>query len=309
MTRLVGLDDLRPPSGGCCATVGTFDGVHAGHLRLIARTAEHAAALGTASAVVTWDRHPNATLRPDRVPPLLTTTERKLDLIEAAGVDVVAVLPFDRSLSSWPPQAFAERVLARGLGARVVCIGAGWRFGHKAAGDAGLLARFGGELGFATEALDLAEVAGGPVSSSRIRATVLEGDMELARVLLTRPFDLDGEVLRGDRRGHSLGYPTANLPLDPELVHPPHGVYAGEASVGAGRYKAAINVGVNPTFGGDAATTARAEAYLLDFDGDLYGATLRLAFHRRLRDELRFPSAAELVAQMKRDVEATRALC
>ncbi len=256
--------------------------------------------------VVTWDRHPNETLRPERVPPLLSTPERRVELIIERGPDVLVTLPFDKEMSSWPPERFVTEALVTGLGARAVFIGRGWRFGHKAAGDVDLLTRLGAEHGFGVEALELEQAEGGPVSSTRVREAVRSGDVPLARALLARPFDVDGVVQHGDDRGQALGFPTANIAIDPLLVNPPRGVYAGRARVGDLWYRAAINVGVNPTFGGDPATTPlRIEAYLLDFSGDLYGRTLRVEFWERLRDEQRFESAEALIVQMRRDVQET----
>jgi riboflavin kinase / FMN adenylyltransferase len=309
MKTLVGLQPLRPPEQGSAVTVGTFDGVHLGHRALIARTIAEASERSLASVVVTWDRHPNETLRPERAPKLLASPERKAELLASIGIDVLVVLPFDRELSMWPPERFATAVLADGLRARSVFVGAGWRFGHKAAGDVTLLEKLGAELGFDAAGLSLTTHDGSPVSSSRAREAVAAGDVELAEVLLGRPFDVDGTVVKGAGRGIGLGFPTANFEVAPKLVRPRRGVYAGRARVEATWYPAAINVGVNPTFGGDEATTPiMVEAYLLDFAGDLVGANLRVEFLKRLRDELKFDSVDDLVAQMARDVEATRAL-
>jgi riboflavin kinase / FMN adenylyltransferase len=306
---LVGLQSLRPPEAGSAVTVGTFDGVHLGHRALIARTIAEASERALASVVVTWDRHPNETLRPERAPKLLASPERKAELLASTGIDVLAVLPFDRELSMWPPERFASAVLADGLGAHSVFVGAGWRFGHKAAGDVTLLEKLGAELGFDATGLSLTTHDGSPMSSSRAREAVAAGDVELAEVLLGRPFDVEGTVVKGAGRGIGLGFPTANFEVAPKLVRPRRGVYAGRARVESNWYSAAINVGVNPTFGGDEATTpVMVEAYLLDFEGDLVGATLRVEFLKRLRDELKFDSVDDLVAQMARDVEATRAL-
>ena len=307
MKTLVGLDSLRPPDEGSAVTVGTFDGVHLGHRALIARTIAQASEHGLASIVVTWDRHPNETIRPERTPKLLTSQERKAELLAATGIDYLVVLPFGRELSSWPPDRFAADVLAGGLGARSVFVGTGWRFGHKAAGDVPLLEKLGAELGFDATGLSLSSHDGSPVSSSRAREAVAAGDVELAEILLGRPFDVDGTVVRGAGRGRDLGFPTANFEVAPKLVRPRRGVYAGRARVGETWYRAAINVGVNPTFGGDEATTpVMVESYLLDFEGELHGTTLRVEFLKRLRDELKFDSVDDLLAQMALDVEATR---
>jgi len=306
---ITGVGSLAPMDGGAAVTIGTFDGVHLGHRALIGRTVERARAQGLSAVAVTWDRHPIATLRPGHEPSLLTSGERKLELIDALGVDVAAVLAFDNDLSSWPPELFARRVLASGLGARVVIVGQGWRFGHKAAGDVETLTKLGAELGFDVEALELAAAGGGTVSSSRVRAAVGAGDVELAAALLGRPFDVDGLVVRGAARGAGLGYPTANIEVDPMLARPARGAYAGRARTANGWYQAAISVGVRPTFGGDPASSPLLiEAYLLDFDGDLYGRELRIEFWKRLHDDLKFDSVDDLISQIEADVEATRAL-
>lgn len=305
---LVGLDALATVAASA-VTIGTFDGVHVGHRALITRTVEQASRLGVEAAALTWDRHPNQTLRPQRVPPLLTTPERKIELLRSSGVAFVAVLPFDEKLSHWPPERFVEDVLVARLHARAVVVGLGWRFGHKAAGDVALLSRLGREKGFEVEELPLIEVQDGSVSSSRARDAVASGGVALARLLLGRPFEYEGIVVRGDDRGAALGFPTANVAVDASLAHPPRGVYACTATVDDLLYTAAVNVGVNPTFGGvEGATPLRIEAYLLDFDGDLYGRRLRIAFLERLRDEERFAGPDELVAQITQDVEATRKL-
>jgi riboflavin kinase / FMN adenylyltransferase len=307
LKKLVGLESMRPSASGSAVTVGTFDGLHVGHRSLVARTIELARADDLESTVLTWDRHPFATLRPDHVPPLISSSERKIELIEESGADAVVVLPFDKELSTWPPERFVTRVLSQGLAARVMVVGRGWRFGHKAAGDVALLDHLGREAGFSVEEMPVAEAGGGPASSSRVRAAVSSGDVTLARTLLGRPFDIDGVVVRGAARGAGLGYPTANLEVDPALVHPANGVYAGRARAGDIWYSAAVNVGVVPHFGGrEGETPVKIEAYLLDFEGDLYGQFLRLEFHERLREERTFDSVDALIEQMGRDVQATR---
>lgn len=290
-------------------TIGTFDGVHLGHRILIERAIASASGTGFASCVLTWDRHPAVTLRPDKAPPALASPERKVELIAALAPDLLVVLPFDEDLAAMEAKDFATQVLGRGLHAREIVVGHGWRFGRKATGDTELLTEIGRHEGYSVSPVELEEVAGAAASSTRVRGAVSAGDVELARDLLGRPFDIDGEVEHGDHRGKSLGVPTANIAPDPNLVRPPRGVYAGRARVDGLWYAAAINVGVNPTFGGDEATTPiRVEAYLLDFDGDLYGRRLRVEFWHRLRDELRFDSAEQLISQMNADIHRTRSL-
>ena len=299
----------RPPQGAAIA-VGTFDGVHLGHRALLAQTVAEASARGLAAVALTWDRHPAMTLRPQQAPPLITSQERKLELLRGQGLDEVAVLAFDRDLASWPPERFAADVLSSALGARIVLVGSNWRFGRGATGDPALLARLGAELGFEARMVALEPSEGEPVvSSTRIRAALKEGDVKRARALLARPFDFDGIVVHGDGRGALLGYPTANLDVDAALVRPAKGIYAGRCLLGDDTYPAAVSIGVNPTFVTDEERPrVRIEAYLLDFSGDLYGRSLRLELHARLREELSFDSTAALVEQMDKDVEATRAL-
>lgn len=309
MRTAVGPDNLEPPAPGTSVAIGTFDGVHVGHRSLIARALDDSRRKGTVPTVVTWDRHPLQTLKPEHAPPLLTTAERKAELIESSSVELLCVLPFDSAFSKWPPERFVTDVLTRGLDARSVFVGEGWRFGHKAAGDVELLADMGRAAGFYVEAIGLAEVEGQSVSSSRIREAVAMGDMDAARTLLGRPFDVDGIVVRGADRGAGLGFPTANLAIDPSLALPRRGIYAGRGRAEGDWYPAAIDVGVNPTFGGDPERNPlRVEAFLLDFGGNLYGRSLRVEFWARLRDETKFTSVDELVAQMQDDVRRTREL-
>lgn len=302
----MGLGSLTPPEGGCALTIGTFDGVHLGHRALIAAAGESADTLGATTAALTWDRHPAATLRPDRAPSLLTSTARKTELLAGSGVELLALLPFDEELSRVTAEDFVTDVLVTGLGVRSVFVGHNWRFGRDRVGDVGLLTKMGAELGFEVHGAPLIEVAGEPVSSSRIRRAVAAGDMAEARALLGRPFDVDGVVGRGRSRGRDLGYPTANLELEPDLSRPPVGVYAGVATIAEVRRPAAINIGTSPTFASGGPSEVRVEAFVLDFDGDIYGSSVRLEFWERLRDEVRFDSVEALVAQMGEDVEQTR---
>ena len=305
MKTYVGLESLTPHDRGLAVAIGTFDGVHVGHRSLIATAMHRAAEEGWDAGVLTWDRHPAQTLRPDKAPPLLTTPARKAELIEALGVDVLVVLPFDEGFSQVTAEDFAEDILAKRLGIDAVFVGPGWRFGHQRAGDMDLLRRTGGDLGYDAVEVGAVEIGGEVVSSSRTRKAVAAGDLEAARTLLGRPFDLDGVVMTGDGRGRQLGVPTANLAVPDGLATPPLGVYAGRARVGDVWYLAATNIGVNPTFGGDA---VRIETYILDFDADIYGEPIRLEFHQRLRDEERFDNVADLVAQMHDDIARTRDL-
>jgi riboflavin kinase / FMN adenylyltransferase len=300
---LRGIRELVRPDAGSALAIGTFDGVHLGHRTLIGDTIEDARSRDLVSGVVTWDRHPAVTVRPPSVPALLTSLERRLELFAELGLDLVAVITFDEDFGAWSPERFVDEVLVDGLAARSVHVGFDWRFGRKASGDADLLARLGAARGFEAHPARLASSAEAPITSTRIRAAVRDGEMELAAALLGRSFDVDGMVVRGDGRGATLGYPTANLDIDPALVRPAQGVYAGRIRVRDTWYRAAVNVGKNLTFGGE---VVRVEAFILDFDDDIYGETLRLEFWHRLRDELKFDSVEDLIRQMDDDVAQTR---
>src|SRR5687768_11651200 len=210
MKTFYGVDTLEPPSRGSVITIGTFDGVHLGHRTLIARAISEAATRDTTSAIVTWDRHPAATLRPEKMPPLLCSPERKVEMLSECGADILAVLPFDEELSKWPAERFVEQVLVQGLAARLIVVGEDWRFGKGAAGTVELLKEMGSTSGFDVVGMTLERSEGEPVSSSRIRKLIAAGDLDGAAALLGRRFDLDGVVVHGDDRGKSLGFPTAN---------------------------------------------------------------------------------------------------
>jgi riboflavin kinase/FMN adenylyltransferase len=275
--------------------VGEFDGVHLGHREVIRG----------ADTVLTFEPHPRTVVMPDSAPKLITSLETKVDLIAGLGVRELVVIPFDGAFASRSPQDFIDHVLVETLGAERVSVGENFRFGHRAKGDVALLRA---QDAFETRVVELVELDGELVSSTHIRELIQAGVMERAGACLGSPFQLRGPVAHGDKRGRVLGFPTANLVPEPALVYPGHGVYACRAAVefdGEWRWwPAATNVGVRPTF-----VTGRGllvEAFLLGFDGDLYGREMRLAFLERLRGELRFDSVDELVEQMQRDVEDTR---
>ena len=290
---------------GPAVTVGNFDGVHVGHQALIAAAAGEARAAGGVSVVLTFDPHPARVVRPGPAPAALTTLAQKEELLAGLGVDRLAVLGFDASVAGLAPEAFAREVLSGSLGARHVVIGESFRFGRGREGDARGLAEIGTRLGFEVHAIPPVRVNGEPVSSSRVRDALARGDVRGARSLLGRPYFVDAAVVRGDGRGRTLGVPTANL--DPENeVMPARGVYAARCRVPGGRWAGAVvNLGHRPTFGGGPVTV---EAHLLDFEGDLYGARVRLEFHERVRGEERFDGAEALVARIRRDVVEARAL-
>jgi riboflavin kinase/FMN adenylyltransferase len=264
--------------------IGSFDGVHRGHRAVV----DAVRATGLEPTVITFDPHPRIALG-NRVE-LLTTLERRLELLDEAGAEAVLVASFTQELQQLTPEEFAARFLSA-TGVEAVAAGEDFRFGVRRSGDLGLLER----LGF--EVLVVAEVPG--VSSSEIRAALAEGEVLRAAELLGRPFELDGVVVAGDQRGGTLGFPTANLRLEPDLAVPAYGIYAGAAK----GHRAAVSIGTNPHYGG---TERRIEPYLLDFEGDLYGKRLVVELWERLRDEAVFESEAALVEQIARDVEAAK---
>jgi riboflavin kinase / FMN adenylyltransferase len=270
--------------------IGTFDGVHVGHRAVIEG----------ADTALTFEPHPLRVIHPEAAPKLIMPFDIKRDVIEGLGVYELVVIPFDRGFSSIEAEEFCERILIETLAAEEVAVGENFRFGRKARGDTEMLRS---RPEFETRVEPLVEVQGETVSSTRIRAAVAAGDMATAHACLGAPFLLEGEVAMGDQRGRTLGFPTANIVPDDEYVVPGHGVYAAFAD---GR-PAAVNVGVRPTF--ETGRGLLVEAYLIDFDGDLYGRTLRVAFIGRLRGEKRFASAEDLIAQMHTDVADARRLC
>jgi riboflavin kinase/FMN adenylyltransferase len=270
--------------------IGTFDGVHVGHRQVIEGT----------DTVLTFEPHPLKVIHPEAAPKLIMPFEIKRDVIDGLGVSELVVIPFDRGFSEIEPAEFCSRILVQTLGAERVAVGENFRFGRRAKGDPDVLIA---RSEFETRVEPLIEVDGETVSSTRIRAQVAAGDVEGAMRCLGAPFLFEGTVVEGDKRGRTLGFPTANLVPDDELVCPGHGVYAAFAN----GIPAAVNVGVRPTF--ETGRGVLVEAYLIDHEADLYGRSLRIAFIARLRGEKRFPGAEELIAQTHRDVERARELC
>jgi riboflavin kinase / FMN adenylyltransferase len=302
------LDEVPDAREGRSVALGTFDGVHLGHRRVIASALNWAREHGTRAGVVTFDPHPLQVLSPDEPPKLLTTTAVKIGLIEQLGVDEVIVIPFTEDFSRLEPDVFSRDVLVGRLGTRRVSVGANFRFGRGAAGDADHLRS---RTEFETDVVPLIEHNGEVVSSSRIRELISAGAVTEAAELLGAPFVLEGTVVEGDARGRELDMPTANLEPAVDLVVPGTGIYAARALLEEGsgpavEVAAAVSIGVRPTF--DDAGDLRVEAHLLEFGGDLYGRTMRLAFLARLRDEERFDSAEALIVQMEKDVEDVRRL-
>jgi riboflavin kinase / FMN adenylyltransferase len=269
--------------------IGTFDGVHLGHREVIRGN----------DTVLTFDPHPLAVIHPEALPKLITPLSVKRDLIAGLGVEELVVIPFDREFASRSAESFVEQVLIDQLDAREVAVGENFRFGKGAKGDPDFLKR---RQEFETRVVPLVEVAGETVSSSHIRGLVAAGEVDTAAEFLGGPFLLEGEVVKGDRRGRELGVPTANLVPDDRYACPGHGIYAAWAH----GFPAAVSVGIRPTF--ETGRGLLIEAHLIGFEGDVYGETLRIAFVERLRGERRFESPEELKEQMQRDVEQAKDL-
>lgn len=254
---------------------------------------------------ITFDRHPREILTPGREPQLLTTPETKTRLIAGLGIDVLAILEFTEQFSRWPPEEFVRRVMLDGLHIRHAVVGSNFTFGHRAAGTLAALADLGAARGFSVEGVALLEIGGRPVSSSSIRQALADGDLGWPREALGRRYTVEGTVVPGAGRGAGLGFPTANLEVWPRILLPGEGVYAAKADLDGEAHVAAVNVGTNPTFGGE---PLHVEAHLLDFDGDIMGRRMAVEFWERLRDEVRFDLPEDLARQIKYDVERTRAL-
>ncbi|GAA4702520.1 bifunctional riboflavin kinase/FAD synthetase [Phytohabitans rumicis] len=303
MQRWRGYEAVPSGFGRSVVTIGVFDGVHRGHQATIGHAVERARDLGLKSVVVTFDPHPSEVVRPGTHPAVLTEPRRKAELIEALGVDVLCVVPFTLDFSRLPPEAFVHDVLVEHLHAAVVVVGDNFRFGHKAAGDGALLRSLGRTFGYAVEDSALVTSGGTIFSSTYIRACVAAGDVRAAGEALGRPHRVEGVVVRGDQRGRTLGFPTANYLTGPHTSIPADGVYAGWVIRRGERLPAAASVGTNPTFAGE---DRRVEAHILDFDDDLYGERLELEFVENLRGQVKFDGVEPLIAQIKQDVALTR---
>jgi riboflavin kinase/FMN adenylyltransferase len=285
--------------------VGVFDGVHLGHRYILSVLRDRAVETGLTAGVLTFEPHPLRIVAPDHAPAMLTGIDHRLELLAALGVEVTAVLGFDEEVREWTPARFLAETLAGPLAAELVVVGEDFRFGKDRIGDVALLGELGSQLGLTPEVVSL---VGGdtPVSSTRIREMIIAGDVSGAAVSLARPHELWGEVVPGDGRGRTIGIPTANVAVSPEMAIPQRGVYAVTVGRHAAETMPAVaNVGVRPTFGGEVETI---EAHLLDFDADLYGQDLRVRFIDRIRGEQKFESAEALVAQIGRDIEQARQL-
>jgi riboflavin kinase/FMN adenylyltransferase len=304
MTTISSPAELPPDARGVSLAIGVFDGVHLGHQQVIRQTISDARDHEALAVVVTFDRHPNAIVAPQRVPPSIYSQPQKLRAIAALSADVAWVIRFDRDFSEQTGERFV-RQLARDF-RRIfsICVGATFTFGHRRSGNVELLRRLGGELGFAVHGLAAVALDDQIVSSTRIREAIKAGHLDAASQMLGRSYALAGEVIRGDGLGRELGFPTANLEVT-GLVLPPSGVYAARAAVGGHSHRAVVNIGVRPTLA-RGEPRVRVEAHLLDFSGDLYGQEVELTFADKLRDERKFPSRAALQTQIGDDIASAR---
>lgn len=316
MQRWRGLEATPADLGRTVVTIGMYDGVHRGHQELIGAAVSRARAMRRPCLLLTFDPHPAEVVRPGSHPAILTALDRKAELVAGLGVDAMCVLPFTPEFMRLPPETFTHTVLVEHLHAAQVVVGENFTYGHRAAGTVASLTAEGRRFGFAVEGVALAEDSSDDgdvtISSTYVRACVAAGDMASAARALGRPHRVDGVVVRGDRRGRDLGYPTANVESQPFTAIPADGVYAGhlvtrDARTGATRerFPAAVSVGSNPTFQGSRRTV---EAYVLDYDGDLYGEHVGVEFVSRLRPMAAFADVEGLLAAMAKDVTDTRSI-
>jgi len=306
--RWRGREDVPAGWGRCVVTIGVFDGVHRGHQQLIGEAVARGRALGLPTVLITFDPHPSEVLRPGSHPAQLTSLRRRAELVDELGVDAFWVLPFTPELARVPPDEFVHELLVDRLHAALVIVGRNFTFGYRAAGDVAELTTLGERFGFAAEGLDLvadAAVGGRTVtfSSTYIRSMISAGDVRAAATALGRPHRVEGVVVRGERRGRELGYPTANLGMAEHVAVPADGVYAAWFVHRDRRLPSAVSVGTNPTFSGRQRTV---EAYVLDHHEDLYGERVAVDFVERVRGMERFESVEELIAAMDGDVTDTR---
>jgi riboflavin kinase / FMN adenylyltransferase len=315
--RWRGLEAIPGDLGRTVVTIGMYDGVHRGHQQLIGTAVARARTMRRPCLLLTFDPHPAEVIRPGSHPAILTSMDRKAELVAELGVDAMCVLPFTPEFMRLSPEGFTHTVLVEHLHCAQVVIGQNFTYGHKAGGNVDTLVAEGRRFGFSVEGVELANVGADDtgeeevtISSTYIRACVAAGDMTSAARALGRPHRVDGVVVRGDRRGRDLGYPTANVECPPFTAIPADGVYAGHlvtrdprSGASRERFPAAISVGTNPTFQGSRRTV---EAYVLDYEGDLYGEHVGVEFAERLRPMAAFPDVAALVTAMDRDVRDTR---
>ena len=299
-------EDARPPRWTHpVLALGNFDGLHRGHRKILERLRRVAGERGATSVVLTFDPHPPRVVRPDKAPPLIMTTAQKLEALEEAGVHGTAIVRFTHELSQWDPETFVRTVLVEWLRVSEVWVGANFLFGHDRSGNFSLLRSLGARYGFKAEKIDPVRYKDFVVSSTRVRRLVSEARVDEASALLGHPYFIDGMVVGGDQRGRTMGFPTANLCTENELI-PPHGVYATTAIIDGIVRPSITNIGTRPTVDTSGKTTI--ETHIFDFDRDLYGTRMRLAFVQRLRDERAFESIDALKSQIASDCARARVL-
>ncbi len=284
-------------------TLGVFDGLHLGHQRIMQTVVDRAKAIGAVATAITFDPHPRAVLHPDSAPPLLQTLDQRLANFEVLGIDQAIVIPFSREFAAQPAQDFLTDIIRDRLHAKEVYLGKGFAFGKNRGGNITLLRELSGKLGFIADEVEEVRLRGTRISSSKIRDLLAAGQVNLARRMLDRPYGVEGVVIRGNRRGHTIGFPTANLKPHNRVI-PRYGVYATATLIDGAWRKSITNIGVRPTFESDSEPSI--ETYIFDFDGDLYGDVLRVRFLYRIRDERKFNGIVELKAQIEKDTRRAR---
>jgi riboflavin kinase / FMN adenylyltransferase len=284
-------------------TLGVFDGLHLGHQQIMRTVVERSRATGSVATAITFDPHPRAVLHPDTAPPLLQTLDQRLANFEVLGIDQAIVIPFDREFAARPAEEFLTTIIKERLGAREVYLGKGFAFGKDRRGNIGLLRQMSTELGFHADEVDEVQIRGQRISSSRIRELLAGGRVNLARRMLGRPYGVEGVIERGMRRGHTIGFPTANLKPHNRVI-PKYGVYATATLIDGVWRRGVTNIGVRPTF--EESDVPSIETYIFDFDRELYGAAVRVRFLHRIRDEKKFSGIDELRVQIERDTARAR---
>ncbi len=287
----------------CVLTLGVFDGLHLGHQAIMLQVVDRARAIGAVATALTFDPHPRAVLHPATAPPLLQTLDQRLANLEVLGIEQTIVIPFSLEFASQPAENFLSDVIHDRLQAREVYLGKGFEFGKDRGGNIDLLRSMSEKLGFLADEVDEVQLRGNRISSSAIRRLLSEGRVNLARRMLGRPYGVEGVIIRGNRRGHTIGFPTANLKPHNRVI-PKYGVYATATLIDGIWRKSITNIGVRPTFENDAEPSI--ETFVFDFDGDLYGDVLRVRFLHRIRDERKFNGIDELKAQIERDSNRAR---
>jgi riboflavin kinase/FMN adenylyltransferase len=305
MEIILGINHLKRPLTNPVVTLGNFDGVHLGHQKIFARVMEEALKMGGEAVVITFEPHPLKVLSPEHCPPLLTPFRKKMMLIEKSGIDTVLCIEFTTAFSQISPLAFMNTILVEKMRARKIIVGYNYHFGKDKGGDVETLKTVGKSFHVDVDVMEPLTIDGTVVSSSKIREFIKAGDVETAAKLLGRDYPVIGNVVEGAKRGHTLGFPTANLAISEE-VYPKAGVYAVEVLWNRQPFNGVANIGVNPTFQAahsEMKANVSFEVYILDFDHNIYGDEIQVSFKKRIRDEVRFGSTADLIRQIQRDVQ------